>query len=508
MFAIEITAAIDAAGTLTTFYLSSGDFSTRGGDTPEHVAFNAALLDPGSIASTAFGDGRTGGGTRLSLGEIRVANADGGFDGWLNYSFDGRPVTIRRGDSGSYPADHTTMFTGTTEALTVNRREVIVRLRDKQLIFDKPILTNLYGGTNVLPNGLDGTADDLAGKPKPRLLGRCRNVSPPCVNTSKQVYQVNDGPIASIEAVYDRAFALTRGVDHANSGALMAASPAAGDYDTCLAEGLIRLGDDPEGEVTVDATEGPAAVDRTAAAMLTTLALEAGVSSGDLASADFAAFVTDAPATLGVWISGSGETYSQVMDRIAASVGAFYAFDPAGLLRVGRLIEPAGEPVLDIAEYDVLEPFERRPARDGDIPTWRVAVRHSRVWTVQTSDIAGGVDAARRALVGAEYRSQVAEDAAVKDQFLLAGEETIDTLLATEADAANEAARRLALRKVRRDFFDVGLPASRVMAAGLKLTSVVRLTHPRFGLSAGRLFIVLGIRLDLARNRATLTLWG
>ena len=505
---LEIEAAIDAAGSVRTYYFANRAFSTYGGDTPEHTAFDTALADPGSITQTAFGDGRTGGATRLSLGEVRINNADSAYDNWIGYGFDGRRLTIRRGYGGSYPGDYETIFTGTVETVTVTRREAIIRLRDKQLIFDAAVLTDLYGGSNVLPNGTDGTAADLAGKPKPRLFGSCRNIAAPCVNTSKLVYQVHSGRVAEISAVYDKALGLTFGVDRANAGDLLSNTPAAGAYDTCLAQGLFRLGSNPAGQVTADAAQGAAAVDRTAASILLTLALEAGVAAGDVDAGDLTALAADAPAELGMWLSDAGVTYRQAMDRAANSVGAYFAFDPDGVLRAGRLVEPTGDPVLEIADYDVNEPFERRPARDGDIPIWRVTVRHSRVWTVQASDIAASVSPARRALIGSEYRDQSAFDEAVKDQFRLAGEESIETLLISEADAANEAFRRLNLRKVRRSFYDVGITAGVFSSAGVKIGDVVRLTHPRFGLSAGKLFVVLGINLQLARSRVTLTLWG
>lgn len=509
MFAIEITAATDAAGALATFYLADGTLVTEATDTPANVAFDNSLLDPGSISVTAFGDGRTSGGTRLALGEIRLANNDGQYDGWLTYGFDGRPVVIRSGEPGAaYPSAWTSVFTGTIEALTVNRREVVIRLRDKQLIFDRPVLTQQYGGTNVLPNGIDGTTSDLAGKPKPRLLGSALNIAPPCVNTSKLVFQVTTGALASIGAVYDQGAALTFGVNHANSGALLAATVGAGTYDTCLSEGLFRLGSAAAGQITCDAVQGAAAVDRTASAMLLTLALAAGVDAGDINSAEVAALAADNPATLGIWITGESETYARVMDQIAGTVGGYYAFDATGTLRMGRLSAPGGTPVLDLQDFDVLEPFERRPARDGDLPTWAVTIRHSRVGTVQSSDLASSVTQARRAFVGQEWRSQRAQDAAVKTQFLLAAETTLDTLFTATADAADEAARRLALYGVHRDIFEVGVPIESVGATSVWLMDAVKLTHPRFALAAGRTFRLLGIRPDLAKRRFTLTLWG
>jgi len=116
MILIEITAAIDAAGTLTTLYLSDNHFVTAPNDTPANVAFKQALKEPGSIGVHAYSDGKTtGGATKLETGEIVVINVDGQFDEWLDYGFDGRAVTIRYGTGGAYPADFQTIFTATPE---------------------------------------------------------------------------------------------------------------------------------------------------------------------------------------------------------------------------------------------------------------------------------------------------------------------------------------------------------------------------------------------------------
>ncbi|MDQ0462639.1 hypothetical protein QO010_000387 [Caulobacter ginsengisoli] len=506
MILIEITAAVDAVGTLRTFYVSDGRFATAPTDTPANIAFDETLLDPGSIGISAFGDGRTGGGTRLALGEIRLANANGQYDAWLGYGFDGRGVTIRSGESGAYPGGFAATFAGTIETLTVSRTEVTVRLRDLQLVFDRPALASRYAGTNALPAGLEGTADDLKGQPKPRLYGKALNIPVPCVNTAKLTYQVSDGALASVERVYDRGAELSFAADYATSALLQAATVSGGTYATCLAEGYLRLGAAPAGTVSVDATQGATASARTAAQILRALAIAAGVDGAYISAADVTALEAANPATIGLWLSGD-ETFASAMDRVAGSVGAYYGFDPAGLLRMARLTAPSGLPVYDFQDLDILD-IERRPARDGDLPAWSYTVRHSKLWAVQGSDLAGGVAPARRAVLASEYRAEKAEDPAVKTQYLLAAEETTDTLLTSAADAAVEAARRLALFKVHRDFFDVTVPVALLATPGLRVGAVVQLSNARFGLAGGRLFVVLGVKPELARNRATLTLWG
>lgn len=523
MIVIEITAAIDAAGTLQTFYVSTDRFVTGTIDTPPNVAFDPRLIDPGTIGVHIFSDGRTGGATKLETGEIVLANADGGLDAWLNYSWDGRAVTIRSGvDGAAYPGSWSTIFTGTIEAAEATYDKFIFRLRDKQLRLTLPVLTTYYAGNNSLPAGLEGVAGDLGGKVKPKCYGLVLNTSPLFVNTSKLTYQVSNGAVADIPAVYDSGVSITKGADFANSTLLQAAAPGAGTYVTCFAEGYFRLGTTPAGTVTADVTQGAAGANRTVAQILKQLALDAGFSSGEISSADVTALDSAAAQVVGIWLSGS-ETFLTAMDAIAASVGAWYGFDSTGLLRMGQLLAPSGTPAVTLYDYDLIAGFERRPPRDEGIPIWRCVLGYSKIWTVQTSGLAGAATAVYRGYAAQEYRTAEANDSSIKTQWLLAGTMTAlpddpavaadtsaSTLLTSASDASTEAARRLTLYKARRDLFDAPVSLDLITANTLTLGAViaVQLTSGRFGLASARSFRLIGIAYNFAAGVATLTLWG
>ena len=149
-----------------------------------------------------------------------------------------------------------------------------MRLKDKQQIFTLPALAVRYAGSNVLPDGLEGTSTDLKGKVKPRTFGAVFNVPPPLANTAKLTYEV--GPCQSISSVYDRGLALTPGADFATSALLQAASPAVSTYITCLAEGYFRLGSTPAGQITADVAQGATAANQTVGQIIKQLALNAG----------------------------------------------------------------------------------------------------------------------------------------------------------------------------------------------------------------------------------------
>lgn len=506
MILIEITAAINAAGALQTFYVSDGEFQTEPTDTPANVAFDACLIDPGSIGLHAFSDGRTGGGTRLEIGEIVLPNVDGQYDAWVNYSFDGLPITIRAGEGGPYPNAFPVLLAGTAEGVEASFSQVVIRLRDKQYIFEQPARTVLYGGTNVLPAGLDGVPGDLKGKPRPVALGKVLNVAPPMVNTSRLIYEV--GACQSVDAVYDGGAALTAGAPYASQADMEANAPAAGFFRAWPAGGYFRLGLDPSAQLTADLTQGASAAERTAGQVLKRLALAAGLSSAEVSAADVAALDAANSAEVGVWLDDASMTFARAMDAVAASVGAWYGFDGAGVLRMGRLAAPTGAPALTLYEGDYLDGLERRPPRDNGRPVWSVTVNHSKIWAVQESGLLGSVSAERRGYLQQQYRAANAQDAAIKTQWKMAETLEVDTVLTSAAAAEAEAARLLALHKVRRDIFDVPVPLELFAAAGLRLMDVVAVQGTRFGMQAGRSFRLIGIGLNTADNTATLTLWG
>ncbi len=142
------------------------------------------------------------------------------------------------------------------------------------------------------------------------------------------------------------------------------------------------------------------------------------------------------------------------------------------------------------------------------MPAWRVKLSYEPNWTVQDSDLAGAVTDARRAWLKLAARTATVDDATVKNKHQLAPEMAFDGLLAVSADASAEAARLLTLYKTRRDRFETRIYATTDALNALDLGAVVRLTHPRYGLSGGKLFRVTGFKTNLANNSADLTLWG
>jgi hypothetical protein len=213
----ELTVYDPAIAGIRTLRYSTVGFATRPTESPPDTHYDERLLQPAVLRREMFSAGATQGRSRVGYGDLVLANGDGALDALVGYGFDGRPITIRRGDVGAvYPSGYTTVLVGTMAGVEVNFATITVKLRDRQAEVEIPLQTTKYAGDNALPDGLEGTPDDLQGKPKPLCFGKVVNVAPPCVNTAKLIYQLHDGELASVEMVYDRGQDLAFGLEFTN----------------------------------------------------------------------------------------------------------------------------------------------------------------------------------------------------------------------------------------------------------------------------------------------------
>lgn len=496
-----------AAGTL---YFSTGPgFTTSAASTPPHRTFEPRLKQPARIRRDMFAPGTTRGRSVMAVGEMILTNTDGDLDGLLNYAFDGRAITVYWGpDSAVFPSGYTTMLVATMEQAEFTADEVRIRLRDRARELDVPLQATKYAGDNALPAGLEGV-EDLKGKPKPWCFGDVFNVPAVCVNTSKLIYQVHDGAIADVTDVRDRGESLTDGGTYASEADLLdnALAPAAGAYKLYLAGGYFRLGSSPDGLVTADVLQGANAAARTAgqgfAAVMTKIGKSTAYSTSDVTTIDAAR--TD---VLGFWSGLDEWKADEVIDLMAASVGAWHSPDQNGTFRFQVGPSTSGASVLTITQYDMLDMPQRVSVRgDGNgLPSYRVKIRYRKNYAVQSNDLAGAVTDANRALYSQEWREEVTTTSSVQTSYLLAGELSVDTLLTTSANASTESARRGAIEDSRQDRFEVPVQLNSETIP-VDMGNVVTLSHPRWGLSAGAAFAVITVEPDAERNRVLLGCW-
>jgi hypothetical protein len=209
---------------------------TTTGSTFHYKPFLPRIITPLNLTQTMFAPGKTGGLIRPTGGTITLSNADGELDYLLNYSWDKKPISLYmlRGisDSDTF-GSHFKVFSGYTVGVSATTTTIDIVIRDKLTALDKDFPPNTYGGTG----GTDGSAN-LKGARKPITLGKVYNVPPVLVDEANNIYQVNDGAVTSIDAVYEAGEALTLTTD----------------YTVDATNGRFTLVSTPTGVITADVT--------------------------------------------------------------------------------------------------------------------------------------------------------------------------------------------------------------------------------------------------------------
>lgn len=482
---------------------------------PGNLVYLGCISDLGMLDVSIFDGGGTLGNPSASLGSIVLDNANGELDAYLNYGFDGRAYRLYELQEGSQALTGARLLASgllagidTSDALYSLR----LRLRDARAALETPLLTVRYAGTTT-----DGTIqtfegdDTLKDQIKPRVFGSVVNMLPRQANRFLNCWQVSAGPVASI-TVYDGGVPLTNAGDFPTPAAMLAANISGGATQrvaTCLAAGLFRLDDAPQSQITADVVESATAADRRTGAIVGRLLALAGAAAVDTPSLDNLDF--DVPGEIGLVVDSEADALNVIADALS-SAGAALIPLADGTFTVVRVTAPAGLPVASFTLRAIDEitsiALARGPTEEGEgVPVYQVELTWGRVWTVQSEgDLAGDVTEVRRAYVKEGSRKIVVESAPVKAAHPLSRKLAFDTLFASQADAQTEATRRFAIYSVRRDYLAIAVsePESR----GVKLGDVIRLTVPRFGWQAGKLFLVVGRSDDFTKRTVTLSIWG
>jgi hypothetical protein len=500
----------DGSSEKTRYITDEKAFVTKPSDTPANIAFLDRMAGRSGYTVDAIQYGTTFGVSQSAAGQLELVNVDGGLDSWANDGVSGREIIIRKGqDTAAYPNGFSTIFRGVQAALEVSYKRATITFADRQVTLQKPLQTNFYAGNNSLPNGLEGVAE-LKGKPKQRVYGRCKKVPLQIVNTSRLIYLVSDQQ-AAVSAVYDGGGALTAGAAYASQADMETTAPAAGNYRVWQPAGApayVRLGSSPARAITADVDAAGTAANWTTAQVLKAIAIDAGFAPADVNAADVAALDTANNAVVGYALLEE-DSALDAMNAVAAGVGAVFWIDTLNALRMFRLVAPTGLPVTTLTTAQMVD-IERIATGDRGlgIPTYRVELDYQRYWKTQSNtETVGAVEAARPDLAQA-YRRVTSEDLSIQTKHTNAPVMRFQTLLDASSAAQAEADRRLTLYKADRVMLKVKINVPAATLALLVLGAVVNVTINRFGLGAGKLFVVLGITVSLRENTAELVLWG
>lgn len=467
---------------------------------------------PAALSRTMAGP--EGGRMSVSWGELSLINNDGGIDAMADAFFDGREMVLKVGFEKDPYDSFVTILTAQIEAVAVERERVSVRLRDRAVTLDKPFSSKKYLGDNVLPNGVQGTADDLIDQSVIKIYGRVALMAPVLVNTAKLIYQYNDG-FAHLLNVFDAGAYITRAEpDYASLEEMQAFAPDSGTFICWPEGGYFRLGATPFGDISVSAADSLDYSDVSASGLLKRILTDSAQNRPDSTQprtgADWHLFDLQTlneknAGSMGL-IVGAEETTASLLDRVCKSAGASWGFDALGALRVVRMDVPDETPAVVLEENDILT-AERQP--DEQVPYWSATVKADVNYFVQDkSRLAGVVSEGRALWFKNETRDQKSSDDMVKATRLLSDEKVYDTLFNGIATARAESKRRLDLYSARRDVVTLTLPNPLRYSQLLDVGSVLMLKLKRLGHEEGKLFRVTSIQPDYGRDTLDLTCWG
>lgn len=463
-------------------------------DTPEYEQQIPVTPEAGSRGGRTFGT-------------LPLDNLDGELESWPTlYAVDGRQVRVLRASwdpEGEPPAydDFSLLYAATIANWRADEATLSITLGGARARLDLPAQVSSYAGTGDAQG--DATWTDIR---MPGAYGRCRNVSPDLIDTTNLVYRVHDRRIRAIGDVRDLGLSLAATSDYADYDALVAADLEAGEYATCLAEGLFRLHSklstslitcDVDGDV-----DDTGAWAETHAEIAERLLRRGGFGTGELASGTFASAWPAGTAKL--WMPSSDATgapsLSAAMDLLARSVAGYWHEDRRGRIGIGRLVAPASVlSTLQITEDDFRERIDEvdlpRP------PRWRQRVTYRRIETVQDR-FAGALSEADQNEYRQPWRETSDEDASVATRHPYAAEPAaLDSLFDEEADATALAEHIMDLHGPDRRMHR--LPVG-PLASFVSVGDIVTATYPRGGFGSGKPVAVVGV----SDRTGILTVWG
>lgn len=351
------------------------------------------------------------------------------------------------------------------------------------------------GGSSMTLNGstwmgsLEGDAA-IAGKPKPLAFGVRRQVAPVLVDPQNLVYQFHDGTMDAVTAMRDNCDPITFG---SNLTDIYSAAPAAGTYNTSLANGLIRLGSAPVGTITGDirgATGGTHGYENTVAGIARKILADwAGVS--DSTGFDNAAWTAlealDASVVGHYW--DAEVNIDAAIDEVFRSIWAWWAPNRTGQYTCGRVPNPAtASATVYVNSEDLIEPTKGGRFKDDQmaVRVGEVRVYYRPYHTVFEIDrIAGVVAMASKLDFSQQYRvARAVNPDASDDADVL----ELHTSLDLQSAAQGLAETVLAVLEDDRRIVTLGLEGGLL---SYFIGTVVNLTLARYNYGSGRNGVVV-----------------
>lgn len=515
IYVAEITARIDAAGTEQVFLFATDGFTTRPTDTPANATARARLKQPSNY-SRSLDTAAPFGAVQTGYGESTLINSDGALDDLLRYGYGGGSFRLlaKAELGGDYPADWTVcLVTSMDRAEAKDSNTLAIILRDPMKArLDKPICAT-FAGTGAL----EGTSA-MTGQPKPRVYGAPFN-APLTLLNGTDIYMMSDKPYTACYANFDGRYIISNGAagydNVANYAALVAQSVSPGTAYRCGVDSVVKLGSVPTYPVTFDGSRnvsGYASPYRTQVGQVVyDLATDAGLASGDIDAG-----VASVTGVTSYFVRDASVTYATALDAVAKSQGCWVGFNRLGILQLAAWASPTGTP-----EYVFTPHNSRLDTFTQLVPRGVIKSNGAKNWsTLSSGEVANATKSANL-----EFANQLANDTmsvattgSAPSKFPLAESyefdylgyngNTVGNVVPSGIMNSGNTLNFASLIGVERDVVKISTPLSLAILTTIDLGDVVQVKVHRFGLDAGKLYRVAGVRYEIAMNKITFTLWG
>lgn len=465
------------AGADVTRYLSTGNFVTGPTDTPSNQFYLPMAVANISATETLTLDNSA----TMSVGDIEIHNPAGERDSWLDDVWVNRALPAVIGDPHWPRSDYRTIFNGVTADIASKSRDKLsLKLRDKlqrlntalsevklkDIITDPAVLAALSNKDAILP----------------LCFGECHNITPLLVDPAQLEYMVHYGPIEAIKEVRDNGIPVS--------------------FTQTVATGRFKLLASPAGAVTVSVQGAKPAGTwlTTVAALIQHIVTSYGkatdrFTAADLDTAQLAAFDAAHQQPVGLYIADRTNVIN-ACQQLASSIGAQIVMSRPGQLRILQIDLTAPVSTFTVKPYQILERELSIDLRTDVVAA--IKLGFCKNWTLQPG-LQTSLSAADKELFDTEWLTSTQIDATVRSLYKLSADPVqIDTLLLRRVDADAEAVRLLNLRKVPRAIYKFTSFAEMLT---LELGQVGTLIHPRFGLAAGKVGMVVSLTPNWANGR-------
>lgn len=455
------------------------------GYTSDTYNYPARVSDPYTFETKLFEDNYLSGNSKISYGNIAILNNDGELDHILDQYWDNATVKVKLGARYFTLPEFGTIFIGKVEQATWDEYNINLRLRDFSALLEADLNQTLYLGTG----GLEGTSE-MKGIPKPLCYGECKNIEPVLVDPVLLDYQIHDGKINAVDAVYF-------------NGNLATITT---DYTVNLNTGIIRLTGRPLGDASVIVTaDVKGYMDDTEYYDSTVDIIEHILKNksiltypDDFDTLSFSDTLVQNSEKVGIYITEI-QSVTNILDTLMTSIGGYWDITRLNKIRIGIVAEP-GTPIHSFNKSNILS--IKRLATP--IQAWKVISRYLKNWKVFSTDqLAGNVSDPEVIRLTSEDKQVIIEDTNLKTPLSVIRD--IESLYILEDSAEAEANRQFDLFSQKRDVYEI---VTKNLNFQIKLGDNVSVAYNRFGLEQGRDFLVIGYRESIKSNQLTLTLWG